>query len=172
MKDFIIEKMPNKADYETDNLMVKQTSTGWFVPNLGEIEAQHICDKFNEILSEPLDLHHDFVEYENYLDIIKEGNVEMDNINEKYAAKSEKILNEVKKIKDETGEDIIKTRYGGNNKDTRKKYLEEERPELAEINEKKKNLKWDIKDAKRRISFFKLLISMKIKLMDYDGGRG
>lgn len=74
---------------------------------------------------------------------------------ETYQIKSDALLDEARKIKDETGKDIIKETYGGNNDKTRKLYVKEQ---LLDWDKNIQDLELSIDWIKRRISFIKALV--------------
>ena len=82
---------------------------------------------------------------------------------EAYKVDSDKVLEEAKKIKDETEVDIIKDKYGGNNDKTRKRYVKDK---MAEANMEIKNLEWSIDYLSKEIVFIKELIRTKRVLME------
>lgn len=72
-----------------------------------------------------------------------------------YQIKSDALLDEARKIKDETGKDIIKEAYGGNNDKTRKLYVKEQ---LIDWDKNIQDLELSIDYLQRRISFLKGLV--------------
>ena len=123
-------------------------------------EAVSLCDFLNKHfqpvfadLDELNKLIHELSSYEIRLYQLKEA----------YELQSEKILLDAAKIKDETGEDIIKARYGGNNDKTRKKYVKES---LTKESKEIKDLEFSIEYLARRVSYLKYLIRAKTVLME------
>ena len=169
-EEFIIEVMPddNSDDefkFKTDDFsypnkyMVKQKSTGWFYPNLTKIQAEALCEKFNELISKPLDLHTDFTEWNNLINRLDKNTRRLVEIEETYQLESDRILSEAREQ-----EVDFKALYGGNNATTRKQYVDEQ---LTDLLEEKKELEFVKADDNRRISFLKKLIDMKINLIKY-----
>ena len=142
----------------------------FFVRTVSEAGARVVADLLNEkedlIKEKPLDLHKDFEEWDKLISRINKISRRLMEIEETYETESEKILNNARQIKEETGKDIIKEKYGGNNDKTRKKYVEET---LKELTDEKQELKLQKEEDNRRISFIKRLIDMKIELIKYDG---
>ena len=77
-----------------------------------------------------------------------------------YEIKADKILENAKKQKQETGEDIIKTIYGGNNDKTRKKYVKDQ---LTEWDKNIFELELSNDWINRRISFIKHYVKFMCK---------
>ena len=156
---FIVEKIDGD-----DRFFVKQIETGWLFPVESEIQASELCKKFNEldIVERPLDLHIDFTEYEVLNDKMNNIARLLVKTETKYQKEADELLAKAKDHKAETGEDIIKNKYGGNNDKTRKKYVDETLQSLAdEIQE----IKFQRDETARSISFIKRLIDMKIQLL-------
>ena len=106
---------------------------------------------------EELNLHEDFVEYDNILHWISQTNKRLTEIDEIYQEQFKiELANAI-----ETGVDFKKI-YGGNTKKTRKQYVDEQ---LAYLIDEKKMLKAYQSDDLRRIEFLKRLIDMKIKII-------
>lgn len=162
MSEFTIEVM---EDGKKNRFMVKQESTGWFYPNLSKLQAEELCEKLNEPFKpkETKSIEDYFNEWNNCIEELTEKEREKINLKESFSKLEEKILADAKKIKDETGEDIIKAKYGGNNDKTRKKYVEDE---LKEEKDKKNDLTLRIDYLKRRIDFLKELMRIEGILID------
>ena len=172
MSDFIIETMPddNSDDefkFKTDDFsypnkyMVKQKSTGWFYPNLTKVQAEALCEKFNELISKPLDLHKDFAEWDKIINRLDRNTRRLVEIEETYQLESDRILQEARE-----NEVDFKALYGGNNATTRKQYVDEHQ-HIFELLEEKKELEFVKADDNRRIPFLKRLIDMKLELVKY-----
>ncbi len=131
-----------------------------------EARAILVVDELNklqhQIEEKPLNLHKDFEEWDNLIKRINKNSRRLIEIEEEYQNKSDKILAEARKIKEETEVDIIKDKYGGNNDKTRKEYIKEQ---LSELLDEKKELTFLKDEDNRRISFIKKMIDMKIQLM-------
>lgn len=97
-----------------------------------------------------------FNEWDSLINELSKKEVEYINLKETYETKSESLIEEARKIKEETGQDIIKHTYGGNNDKTRKKYVKDN---LQELDKNIQTLEISIDYIKRRISFIKALIS-------------
>lgn len=141
-----------------------------------EIEAKRLVEYLNkkEEENEPskrvvtipydekMDLHNDFLEWNELNDwLLKTG---------KRLIELEEIYNEDFKIElKQAIEDKIdfKKIYGGNTEKTRKQYVDEQ---LSDIVEEKKMLKLNQSDDLRRIEFLKKLISMKLKVLNLNEG--
>ena len=134
-----------------------------------ESRARIIVDELNslqhQIEEKPLNLHEDFQEWENLIERINKNSRRLVEIDEEYNEKSEKILAEARKIKEETDVDVIKDKFGGNNDKTRKAYVKEE---LSDLLEEKKELTFLKDEDNRKISFLKRLIDMKIEMIKYE----
>lgn len=109
-----------------------------------------------------LDLHKDFVEWDELIHWINKTSRRLIEIEEIYQAESKIILSEAV----ENGVDF-KRLYGGNNASTRKQYVDEQ---LVDLIDEKQELKFLQADDLRRIEFLKKLIQMKIKVIDVDKG--
>ena len=105
------------------------------------------------------------VEWDELINELSEKEIQLYVLKEAYESSSEKLLEEAAKKKIETGEDIIKAKYGGNNDKTRAKYVKEMLLEDAiEI----KGLEFSIDYIVRRIAFLKGLVYVKISLGEKD----
>ena len=82
---------------------------------------------------------------------------------EAYVLASEKLLVDAALEKLENDNDIIKSKYGGNNDKTRKKYVKDT---LAEEFKEIKELEFSIDYLKRRISYLKQLVYTKTVLLE------
>lgn len=103
------------------------------------------------------------IEWSNLIMDLSKKEKDFYMLKNEYKTKSDKLLEESRKIKDETGEDIIKAKYGGNNDKTRAKYVKES---LVEENKQIKDLEFDIEYLKRRISYLKALVYTKTALAE------
>ena len=154
---------------EDDRLLVKQDETGWFFPVESEIQASELCKKLNELetVERPLDLHKDFKDYDKLISTMNKQARLLVETETKRQVESDNLLANARKIKDETGKDIIKEKYGANNDKIRKQYVDETLKSLAdEIQE----LKFQKDENNRQLSFIKRLIDMKINLIKYGDG--
>lgn len=100
------------------------------------------------------------VEYENAIFELSSKEVKYYNSKESYAALSDTLLEQAKKDKDDGKGDIIKDMYGGNNDKTRKRYVKEE---LVDEAKEIKDLEFSIDYLKRRISFLKAILYLKME---------
>ena len=131
-----------------------------------EVRARLVVDELNnlqhQIDEKPLNLHDDFKKWYELIERINKNSRRLVEIDEEYKEKSEKILAEARKIKEETDVDVIKDKFGGNNDKTRKTYVKEE---LSDLIEEKRNLTINKEEDNRKIPYLKRLIDMKIELM-------
>ena len=111
---------------------------------------------------EELDLHSDFIEWDNLNTWLSKTTRRLTEIEEIY---QEEFKIELAQAMEEKID--FKKIYGGNTEKTRKQYVDEQ---LADLINEKKELKALQSDDLRRIEFLKKLISMKIKLIDIDKG--
>lgn len=134
-----------------------------------EVRARLIVDELNRLQSQidekPLNLHEDFKKWDEIIKRINKNSRRLIEIDEEYKEKSEKILAEARKIKEETDVDVIKDKFGGNNDKTRKAYVKEE---LSDLIEEKRNLTINKEEDNRRIPYLKRLIDMKIEMIKYE----
>ena len=148
-----------------------QDETGNSFLCYNEEEAERLVEYLNERESrktekrvltipydEKLDLHSDFIEWNELNDwLLKTGN-RLTEIEEIYDEAFKTELANALEMKID-----FKKIYGGNNEKTRKKYVDEQ---LSDLIDEKKLLKSLQADDLRRIEFLKRLINMKIKLID------
>lgn len=149
----------------TGKYVVKESETGWFYPNLTEMEAETLAEKLNEVSKDNAingTLYDDFMEYNDLIVWLNKTNRRLTEISEIYTAESKLILSDAIA----NGFDF-KAHYGGNTEKTRKQYCDEQ---LAELLDEKKELKFCKEDDLRRIEFLKRLINAKIELIKYDKG--
>ena len=134
-----------------------------------EVRARLVVDELNklqhQIDEKPLNLHEDFKNWDEIIERINKNSRRLVEIDEEYQEKSEKILTEARKIKEETDVDVIKDKYGGNNDKTRKAYVKEE---LSDLLEEKKELTFIKDEDNRKIPYLKRLIDMKIEMIKYE----
>ena len=102
-------------------------------------------------------------EWANLITELSYNEIELCKKKDAYQALSDNLLEEARTIKEETGDDIIKAQYGGNNDKTRKKYVEET---LADEDKEIKELEFSIDYLKRRISYLKSLVYLKTVLIE------
>ena len=95
-----------------------------------------------------------FKEWEQLVNELSQKEQAVIEWEETYEIKSDSLLAEARRIKDETGKDIIKETYGGNNDRTRELYVKEQ---LLDWNKNIQDLELSIDWIKRRISFIKAL---------------
>lgn len=103
------------------------------------------------------------IEWSNIISELSKKEIELYHKKEAYEKSSEKLLEDAAKEKAETGNDIIKNKYGGNNDKTRKKYVKEM---LSKADNEIKTLEFSIDYCKRRISFLKQLVSAKTAILE------
>jgi len=99
-------------------------------------------------------------EWQSLIKELSEKEIALIEWKELYEIKADKILENAKKQKQETGEDIIKTIYGGNNDKTRKKYVKDQ---LTEWDKNIFELELSIDWINRRISFIKHYVKFMCK---------
>lgn len=109
---------------------------------------------------EKSDIHSDFVEWDNINCRLSETTRRLTEIDEIY--KEEFKIELAQAIEDNID---FKKIYGGNTEKTRKQYVDEQ---LSDLIDEKNELKAIQSDDLRRIEFLKKLISMKLKLLDYN----
>ena len=131
--------------------------------------ADKLCEFLNEECITDNDLAVDAfvldncIEWSNLITELSKKEIELYRKKESYNLKSEKILEDARKLKEETNEDIIKKTYGGNNDKTRAKFVKDSLvKEAREI----KNLEFKINYISKRISFLKELVSVKTALIE------
>lgn len=129
-----------------------------------EVSARLIVDKFNELqeLTEekPLDLHSDFQEYNELISKMDKDARRRVEIEEEYFNKSNEII---QKAINENFD--FKAVYGGNTKETRQKYADEQ---LSDLVTERQELKFSKEEDARKLGFLKRLIDMKIQLIRYE----
>lgn len=103
------------------------------------------------------------IEWSNLISELSRKEIQLYNLKEEYENSSEKLLKEAAKQKEETGEDIIKAKYGGNNDKTRAKYVKDS---LSDKKKEIKKLEFSIDYLKRRISFLRQLVPAKTAIME------
>ena len=154
---------------ETLEGVMKADKGDWIIRGVkGELYPckPDVFDLTYEETDNTINMYYDFIQWDTLINRINKISRRLIEIEEIYETESEKILNTARQIKEKTGEDIIKEKYGGNNDKTRKKYIEEQ---LSELIDEKQELKLQKEEDNRRISFLKRLITMKIELLRYDG---
>lgn len=143
------------------------------------IDNEECCEKLNELtghiqllehaineLGLSVDLVKDFADWDNKITNQDKISRRLIKIDIDYKNKSEKLLADARKLKEEKEIDIIKDKYGGNNDKTRRQYIKDE---LKDLLEEKQELTLQKEDNARRISFLKRLIDLKIELIKYGG---
>lgn len=103
------------------------------------------------------------IEWSNILTDLTHKEKQLYQLKNDYQIKSDKVLEDARKHLDQTGEDIIKTKYGGNNDKTRKQYVKDTMKEDAE---KLKKLEFTIEYMKRRLTYLKSLVDVKTAIME------
>lgn len=112
-------------------------------------------------LNQPLDLMGDFAEYDELISKMNKDARRRDEIEKEYFTKSNEI------IQTAINENFdFKKEYGGNTKETRQKYADEQ---LTELVTERQELKYAKDEDARRLGFLKRLIDMKIQLIKYEG---
>lgn len=114
-----------------------------------------------EELNQPLDLMGDFAEYDELISKMNKDARRRDEIEKEYFTKSNEIIQ--KALEDNFD---FKGVYGGNTKETRQKYADEQ---LTELVTERQELKYAKDEDARRLGFLKRLIDMKIQLIKYEG---
>jgi len=102
-------------------------------------------------------------EWCNLITELSYKDIELYKLKNDYQIKSDKVLEDARKHLDETGEDIIKAAYGGNNDKTRKQFVKDT---MANDAKKIKDLEFSIAYIKRRISYLKGLVAAKTALAE------
>ena len=129
-----------------------------------EVSARLIVDKLNELQSvateKPLNLHKDFQEYEELISKMDKDARRRVEIEEEYFNKSNEII---QKAINENFD--FKAVYGGNTKDTRQKYADEQ---LSDLVTERQELKFSKEEDTRKLGYIKRLIDMKIQLIRYE----
>ena len=100
----------------------------------------------------------DLVEWNELLTWLSKSNRRLAEIKNEYVVKSEKLLAEARKVKEDEDIDIIKNLYGGNNDKTRKQYVKDT---LKSLTDEENELKRYTAEDGRRIAFLKELIRYK-----------
>lgn len=103
------------------------------------------------------------IEWSNILTDLTHKEKQLYQLKEDYQIKSDKILEDARKHLDETGEDIIKQAYGGNNDKIRKQYVKDK---MVEDDKKIKDLEFTIDHLKRRLTYLKSLVNVKVAIME------
>ena len=103
------------------------------------------------------------IEWSNILTDLTHKEKQLYQLKNDYQIKSDKVLEDARKHLDQTGEDIIKQTYGGNNDKTRKQYVKDTMKEDAE---KLKELEFNIEYMKRRLTYLKSLVDVKVAIME------
>ena len=111
---------------------------------------------------EELDLHSDFIEWDNLNYWLSKTTRRLTEIEEIY---QEEFKIELAQAMEEKVD--FKKIYGGNTEKTRKQYVDEQ---LSDLIAEKKELKALQSDDLRRIEFLKRLIQMKLKVIGMDKG--
>jgi len=151
-------------DDGTGRWLVKNTVKGWFFPCENKSQAEFLFDRFVEVTSAPnmeMSVQDCLNEWEKSVDELFDKEVELYKAKEDYEKASEKLLADAVKEKSETGRDVIKEKYGGNNDKTRAKYVKEM---LDKDKARIKALEFRIGHLKRRVSFLKTLVKVKISI--------
>ena len=112
-------------------------------------------------LNVPLDLMKDFAEYDELIAKIDKDARRRDEIKKEYFIKSNEII---QKAINENFD--FKAVYGGNTKETRQKYADEQ---LQELVTERQELKYSKDEDARKLGYIKRLIDMKIQLIKYEG---
>lgn len=129
-----------------------------------ETSARLLVDVLNELhgISEekPLDLHHDFKEYDELISKMNKDARELFRLEKEYQNEFNRVLEEAIEHKVD-----FKALYGGNNASTRKQYVEEQ---LSDMLDEIQELKFCKTENQRQLDFLKRLIDMKIQLIRYE----
>ena len=132
------------------------------VDNLNDYDKQ-----LKECRAKPLDLHKDFTKWDKLITRLDKNSRRLMEIDEIYQECSDNLLAEARKLKEETGTDVIKNKYGANNDKVRRQYVDEQE-HITKLLKEKQELEFVKADDNRRISFLKKHIDMKIQLIQYD----
>ena len=101
------------------------------------------------------------IEWKNLITELSYKDIELYKLKKDYQIKSDNVLEDARKHLDETGEDIIKAAYGGNNDKTRKQFVKDT---MVADAKKLKDLEFSIDYLKRRISYLKSLVNAKTSI--------
>lgn len=135
--------------------------SGEVAPSLQEVvdNLNDYQDQLNELTT--LDLHQDFTEYEKLITKMNEDARELFRLEKEYQDEFNRVLEEAIEHKVD-----FKALYGGNNKDTRKQYVEEQ---LSDMLDEIQELKFNKSENQRQLDFLKRLIDMKTAMIKYGG---
>ena len=135
------------------------------------VKSENVDCKFDDLLNELSEeivresktIDDYFKEWEMNINELHDKKKDIMDLKDTYAKLEEKLLAEAKEIKDRTGEDIIKAKYGGNSDKTRKKYTDEV---LKEEKQQIKDLELRIEHLTRRNEFIREMMAMQRSLID------
>ena len=135
--------------------------SGEVAPSLQEVvdNLNDYQDQLNKLTT--LDLHQDFTEYEKLITKMNEDARELFRLEKEYQDEFNRVLEEAIEHKVD-----FKALYGGNNKDTRKQYVEEQ---LSDMLDEIQELKFNKSENQRQLDFLKRLIDMKTAMIKYGG---
>ena len=133
-----------------------------------KLNADKLCEFLNAECNMKDTSVEDFVmdnciEWSNLINELSRKEIKLHKCKEAYQIKSDKLLADAKKHLDETGEDIIKSAYGGNNDKTRKQFVKDS---LVKEDKEIKDLDFSIKYISRRLSYLKKLVAAKTALIE------
>ena len=115
----------------------------------------------DELENAPLDLYSTFQEYDELISKMNKDARRRVEIEEEYFNKSNEIIQ--KAINENFDFKVV---YGGNTKDTRQKYADEQ---LSDLVTERQELKFSKEEDARKLGYIKRLIDMKIQLIKYEG---
>lgn len=165
----IFDKSGTRHDWNGYGVTLKEDPANYCWLMRDKMEADNLCKFLNNECYMDIDAAVDAfvidncIEWDNLIRELSQKERALYYKKENYEVLSEEILKEAAKKLAETGEDIIKTKYGGNNDKTRKKYVKDS---LAFEKSEIKKLEFSIDYLKRRISYLKGLVTVKTALID------
>jgi len=141
-------------DDGTGRWLVKNTVKGWFFPCENKSQAEFLFDRFVEVTSAPnmeMSVQDCLNEWEKLVNELSEKEEDYYTKKEAYQGLSEEIIS----VTD------FKALYGKNNDSIRKQHVKEE---LSDEYEELKQLEFRMDYIKRRVSFLKTLVKVKISI--------
>lgn len=125
--------------------------------------AEELCKFLNTVPELGSPAMDNLSEWSSLITELSNKEIRLYELKDEYRIKSEELLQDAKKLKEETKQDIIKDRYGGNNDKTRKQYVKDSLIDESKVID---DLEFSIEYIKRRISFLKQLIHTKTVMLE------
>ena len=150
--EYAIQKLDE--DIDDCRWLVRNTNDGWFFPVQTKLQAECLYDRFVEITTAPnmkLSIQDCLNEWEKLVNELSEKEEDYYTKKEAYQGLSEEIIS----VTD------FKALYGKNNDSIRKQHVKEE---LSDEYEELKQLEFRMDYIKRRVSFLKTLVKVKISI--------